>query len=209
MSVSYAQDVYVETSLSRASFDDFKNDEGINTLDNKYSRPVELGIGAGVILNVTKNNRLKWNLGVNYSKYKINTSIRYLSASIPTEYNLSYVSFKSGPYFSLINHSRIKLQLHAHCSLDYLIFGSNEYNDVYVDLLGGKNFSELVMNYHYGAAVEVVLNALSSFYISYNLQNALTNNSIDSDQSYRLNATSFLMGVRFTLNNHKKSAVKQ
>ena len=208
ISVGYAQELYVETSLSSASFDNFKNDEGNNTLDNKYSSPVELGIGAGVILNVTKNNRLKWDLGVNYSKYKINTSIRYLSATIPTEYNLNYVSFKTGPYFSVINHSRIKLQLHAHSSLDYLIFGSNQYNDVYVDLLEGKNFSKVVMNYHYGVAVEITLSDSSSLYMSYDSKNGLTN-SVDSDQSYRLNASSILMGVRFTLNNYKKSTLKQ
>ena len=196
VSVSYAQDIYVETSLSSASFDDFKSDDGVNTLDNKYSRPVEFGIGVGAILNVTDNNRLKWDLGLNFNKYKINTS---LNTSIPTEYNLNYVSLKTGPYFSLINHSRVKLQLHAHSSLDYLIFGSNQYSDVYDDLLEGKNFSKLVMNYHYGVAVEITLSNSSSLYMSYDSKNGLTN-SIDGDESYRLNATSILMGFRFKLN---------
>lgn len=197
--VSYAQDVYVETSLTSASFDDFENDDGVNTLDNKYSKAVELGIGAGVIFNITNNNRLRWDLGINYNKYKINTSINYLSTSIPTEYNMNYVSLKTGPYFSLINSSRFKFQLHTHSSLDYLIFGSNEYNDVYVDLLEGNKFSKLVMNYHYGATLEVVLSASNSIYVSYDSKNGLTN-SIDDDQTYRLNATSILMGFRFKLN---------
>ena len=196
VSVSYAQDIYVETSLSSASFNDFKSDDGVNTLDNKYSRPVEFGIGVGAILNVTDNNRLKWDLGLNFNKYKINTS---LNTSIPTEYNLNYVSLKTGPYFSLINHSRVKLQLHAHSSLDHLIFGSNQYSDVYDDLLEGKNFSKLVMNYHYGVAVEITLSNSSSLYMSYDSKNGLTN-SIDGDESYRLNATSILMGFRFKLN---------
>jgi len=196
VSVSYAQDIYVETSLSSASFDDFKNDDGVNTLENKYSSPVEFGIGVGAILNVTDNNRLKWDLGLNFNKYKINTS---LNTSIPTEYNLNYVSLKTGPYFSLINHSRVKLQLHAHSSLDHLIFGSNQYSDVYDDLLEGKNFSKLVMNYHYGVAVEITLSNSSSLYMSYDSKNGLTN-SIDGDESYRLNATSILMGFRFKLN---------
>jgi len=197
--MSYAQNLYVETSLSSASFDDFKNDVGVNTLDNKYSRPVELGIGTGVIFDISNNKRLKWDLGINYTKYKINTSIRYLSSSIPTEYNLNYVSIKTGPYFSLINSPRVKFQIHAHSSLDYLIFGSNQYNDVYVDLLKGNKFSKLVMNYHYGAAVEVVLNASNSLYVSYDSKNGITN-TIDNDQIYRLNATSILMGLRFRLN---------
>ena len=197
--MSYAQNLYVETSLSSASFDDFKNDVGVNTLDNKYSRPVELGIGTGVIFDISNNKRLKWDLGINYTKYKINTSIRYLSSSIPTEYNLNYVSIKTGPYFSLINSPRVKFQIHAHSSLDYLIFGSNQYNDVYVDLLKVNKFSKLVMNYHYGAAVEVILNASNSLYVSYDSKNGITN-TIDNDQIYRLNATSILMGLRFKLN---------
>ncbi len=208
ISASYAQEVYVETSLSSASFDNFKNEDGVNTLENKYARPVEIGIGVGAILNITENKRLKWDLGLNFNRYKINTSFRALNTSVPTEYNLNYVSLKTGPYFSVINHSRIKLQLHAHSSLDYLIFGSNQYNDVYVDLLEGKNFSKVVMNYHYGVAVEITLSDSSSLYMSYDSKNGLTN-SVDSDQSYRLNASSILMGVRFTLNNYKKSTLKQ
>jgi len=109
------------------------------------------------------------------------------------------VSLNTGPYFSVINHSRIKLQLHAHSSLDYLIFGSNQYNNVYVDLLEGKNFSKLVMNYHYGIAVEITLSDSSSLYMSYDSKNGLTN-SVENDESYRLNASSVLIGFRFKLN---------
>ena len=47
ISLSYAQEIYVETSLSSASFEEFKNDEGANTLNNTYSKPVELGLEFG------------------------------------------------------------------------------------------------------------------------------------------------------------------
>ncbi|MDC1539205.1 hypothetical protein N8480_00875 [Flavobacteriaceae bacterium] len=55
ISVSYAQDIYIESSINSASFEEFKNDEGVNTLENKYSKPVELGIGVGLIFDMTKN----------------------------------------------------------------------------------------------------------------------------------------------------------
>ena len=196
--VGYAQDIYVETSLSSASIEEFKNDQGENTLDNKYSKPVELGIGAGLIFNITNNQRLKWDLGVNYTNYKINTSIATSNAPIVTQYNLNYVTFKTGPYFSVVNHSRIKLQLHAHNSLDFLIFGSNEYRDVYVDLARTENFSRIVSNYHYGATFEIVLSDYNSLYISYDSKNSITD-TIEADQSYQLNAMSILMGIRFKL----------
>lgn len=196
--VGYAQDMYVETSLSSASFKEFNNDQGANTLDNNYSKPVELGIGLGLIFNITNNQRLKWDFGVNYTNYKINTSIANSSTPTPVQYNLNYVTFKTGPYFSVVNHSRIKLQLHAHNSLDFLIFGSNEYRDVYVDLARTESFSRLVSNYHYGATFEIVLSDSNSLYISYDSKNSITD-TIEADQSYQLNAMSILMGIRFKL----------
>lgn len=199
ITVGYAQDIYIETSLSSASFEEFKNDEGVNTLENTYSKPVELGIGLGVILDVSKNKRLKWDFGVNYNKYKINTSFASGNNSIPTQYNISYVSFKTGPYFSVVNHKRFKLQLHAHNSFDYLIFGSNEYRDVYVDLTAGKNFRKLQSNYHYGAAFEFVLSNSKSLYLSYDSKNSISD-AVGLDQSYKLNATAILIGFRFKLN---------
>jgi len=49
--LGYTKDAaYLETSLSNASFDNFKNNIGVNTLDNKYSKPAELGIGVSTIL---------------------------------------------------------------------------------------------------------------------------------------------------------------
>jgi len=199
ITVGYAQDIYVETSLSTASFEEFKNDEGVNTLENTFSKPVELGLGLGVILDVSKNKRLKWDFGVNYNKYQINTSFFSGSNLIPTQYNLSYVSFKTGPYFSVVNHKRFKLQLHVHNSFDYLIFGSNQYKDVYEDLTAGKSFRKLQSNYHYGAAFELVLSNSKSLYLSYDSKNSIKD-AIGADQSYQLNATFILIGFRFKFN---------
>jgi hypothetical protein len=193
ITVGYAQDIYVETSLSTASFED------VNTLENRYSKPVELGIGLGVILDVSKNQRLKWDFGVNYNKYEINTSFSSGNNSNLTEYNLSYVSFKTGPYFSVVNHKRFKLQLHVHNSFDYLIFGSNQYRGMYVDLTAGKSFRKLQSNYHYGATFELVLSNSKSLYLSYDSKNSISD-AVGLDQSYQLNATSILIGFRFKLN---------
>ena len=55
---SYAQTLYVETSLSSAYFKNYTNDFGMNTLDNSYSSPIELGIGGGVVFDIPKNKLL-------------------------------------------------------------------------------------------------------------------------------------------------------
>ena len=198
ISVSYAQEIYIETSLSSASFEEFRNDDNINTLDNSYSKPVELGIGVGTIFNITTDERLRWDLGIAFNTYKINTSFVSSNSSTPTQYDLNYISLKTGPYFSVLNNSRIKLQLHAHSSIDYLTFGSNQYNNVYVDLTEGETFSKLVSSYHYGAAIEIALTDTNAVYISYDSKNSFTT-TIEADQPYRLQVTSILVGLRFKL----------
>ena len=198
ISESYAQELYIETSLSTASFENFRNDDDVNTLENSYSKPVEFGVGVGAVFNVTNNERLKWDLGIGFNTYKINTSFVTSNSSTPTQYDLNYMSLKTGPYFSILNSSRIKFQLHAHTSIDYLTFGSNQYSDVYVDLKQGKTFSKLVSSYHYGAAIEIALTDSNALYISYDSKNSFTN-TIEADQTYRLNVTSILVGLRFKL----------
>ena len=197
-SLSYAQNIYIETSLSSASFEEFRNDDNVNTLNNTYSKPVELGIGVGTVFNITTDERLKWDLGIAFNTYKINTSFNSSNSSTPTQYDLNYMSLKTGPYFSVLNSSRIKLQLHAHSSIDYLTFGSNQYSDVYVDLTKGGSFSKLVSSYHYGVAIEIALTDSNAMYISYDYKNSLTN-TIEADQPYRLQVTSVLVGLRFKL----------
>jgi|TARA_B110000902_G_scaffold266927_1_gene356936 hypothetical protein len=193
---SYAQTLYVETSLSSAYFKDYTNDFGMNTLDNSYSSPIELGIGGGVIFDVSKNKRLKWDLGINYNKYKINTSFVVGNTSTSTHYNLSYVSLKSGPYYSLIDKPRVKLQFHSHASFDYLVFGSNQYINEFIDLTSGHQLSKLLMNYHYGLALEIFITSENSFYISYDSKHSFRA-TIENDESYRLNVNSVMLGFRF------------
>jgi len=193
---SYAQTLYVESSLSSAYFKEYTNDFGINTLDNTTSKPIELGFGGGVIFDISGNKRLKWDLGLNYNKYKINTSFVLGNTSTPTHYNLSYASLKTGPYFSLIDDPRVKLQVHSHGSFDYLVFGSNQYNNEFLDLTNGHQLSKLLMNYHYGLALEIFITSENSFYISYDSKHSFRA-TIENDESYRINVNSVMMGFRF------------
>lgn len=193
---SYAQTLYVETALSSADFKGYTNDFGVNTLDNTCSNPFELGVGVGVIFDVSKNKRFKWDLGANYNKYKINTSFLLGNTSTATQYNLSYASLKTGPYYSIIDRQRIKIQGHLHSSFDYLVFGSNQYNNVYVDLTSGHQLSKLLMNYHYGLALEIFITSENSFYISYDSKHSFKT-KIDNDETYQVNVNSLMMGFRY------------
>ncbi|MDG1394575.1 MAG: hypothetical protein P8P55_07115 [Flavobacteriaceae bacterium] len=196
--MSFSQTVYLESSLSGAYFKEYTNDFGMNTLDDTFSQSMEVGFGGGVIFDISKDSRLKWDLGLNYNKYKINTSFVSGKTSTPTQYNLEYASMKLGGYYSFIDKSRLKLQAHTHGSFDYLIFGSNAHNNVIFDLTDGHELSKLILNYHYGLTLEILINNENSFYISYDSKNSFKT-EIDNDESYRINVNSVMMGFRFKL----------
>ena len=119
-SVTEAQHFFIESSLTTAHFEDYKNDFGTSTLDNKFSKPIELGLGVGVIFPIAKT-RFLWDVGLNYDKYKINTSFVVGNTSTNTQYNLSYLTLKTGPSFTLVKFSRVQLQLHAHFSYSHFL----------------------------------------------------------------------------------------
>ena len=145
---------------------------------------------------------MKLDLGINYNKYKIHTSVGNGNSKIPSHYNLSYVSMRIGPYYSLLNHPKIKLQIHSHGSFDYLIFGSNQYNNTFVDLTNQTVFNRLVLNYHFGSAIEFLINKGTSLYLSYDSKQSLVNNS-EKGESYSISVNSVMLGFRFNINKTK------
>ena len=73
-SSAMAQEIYVGTGFSSASFEDYVNSSGENTLnDSGYSKPKEPLFESGVLFNIYKE-KLKFDTGLYYAKYKINTS---------------------------------------------------------------------------------------------------------------------------------------
>ena len=194
---AFSQTLYVESSFSSAFFKDYTSDT--SDLENSYSKPVELGLGLGMLFDASKNRRLKLDLGINFNKYKIHTSIRNGNTLIPSHYNLSYVSMRLGPYYSILNRQKIKIQIHSHGSFDYLVFGSNQYEDVFVDLTDQTAFNSLVINYHFGAAIEFLIKDGNYLYLSYDSKQSLKNTTEDGE-SYSISVNSVMIGFRFNLN---------
>tara|TARA_B110000967_G_scaffold200258_1_gene235784 strand:+ start:859 stop:1512 length:654 start_codon:yes stop_codon:yes gene_type:complete len=195
---AFSQTLYVESAFSSAFFKDYTSDSS-SSLENSYSKPVELGLGLGVLFEASKNGRLKLDLGINYNKYKIHTSARNGNTLIPSHYNLSYVSMRLGPYYSILNRQKIKIQIHSHGSFDYLVFGSNQYEDVFVDLTDQTAFNSLVINYHFGAAIEFLIKDGNYLYLSYDSKQSLKNTTEDGE-SYSISVNSVMIGFRFNLN---------
>lgn len=194
----FSQQFYMESSLSTAYFENYRDDQGIANLDNKYSKPIELGFGFGAIFHV-KNERLFWDLGLSYNKYKINTSFTVDNTSTDTSYDLSYLNLKTGAIYTLFDVPRLKFQVHGHVSNDRFLQGTNRYLDVFIDLSRSEQFDTSLLNYHYGFAIEYELTSAIAFYLSCDIKRSLESNGNINDETYRLNVRSIQTGLRFQL----------
>ena len=163
--IGNAQQVYVETGLGSAFFEDYVNNLGENTLDESYSRPKTPFFEAGFRFNVYKK-RIKFDIGTNYSTYKINTAFLRGNVREPLFYDLSYLSLKAGFNFSVIKWKKLRLQLHTHLSHDWLTAGTSKYNNVFNDLVKDETFDKTLIRIHFGLGTEYVISDNISAYLT-------------------------------------------
>ena len=197
----HGQHLYMETGFSGASFKDFRDDQGISTLDNRFSRPKEFGFGSGILLNGHKEI-VQLDIGFYFNTYKINTSFgNNGSTGIPLFYDLSFFSLKMGVYVKLMEVAKIKLRVHSHLSHGWLTHGSITYEDEFVDILReDRGFGKTIFNHHYGGSLVYPASDYISFFVSYDIRNSFKESTL-SDETYRLHVQSFSVGLlsRITL----------
>ena len=138
-----AQQVYLETGVESAFFKDYVNNLGENSLDLNYAKSQSFFIESGLRLDLY-NNRLKGEAGLSYNTYKINTGFYSGTVSIPLTYDLDYASVKAGILFSLINEPRIKLNVHAQLSYDWLVNGTSTYRNIVNNLYNDNKLGHYV-----------------------------------------------------------------
>lgn len=199
--ITFAQEVYVGSGFTSASFEEYENSEGENTLNNTgYTKPLDLMFESGFRFNLYRD-RVKLDAGFTYNKYQINTSFYSGNIRIPTTYNLSYLGLKAGINISVIEWKRLKLQLHSHFSHDWLIFGTNEYRDVFVNIYKDKTLDRTLVSFHRGIGMEFEINDTISAYLRYNIKTSFRENNQDdvNGEKYALRANSFGVGLIFDL----------
>ena len=209
-SVVTAQQVYVGLGIATAEFNEYVNSFGENTLeDSGFSKSQEPLIESGFRFDLYKK-RIGFDVGVNYNKYKINTSFYSGNITIPTTYNLSYVSVNGGFNVSVIRWKRIKLQIHSHLSYDWLTFGTNEYRDVFVDLYKEKTLDRTLFRFHRGLGLEYKISDKISIYSSYNHGTSFKEENQDSTdgEKYELNTKAITIGLLFEIGKKKKKKVQ-
>ncbi|OAD45081.1 hypothetical protein [Polaribacter atrinae] len=205
--ITIAQQVYIETGFENAYFKDYINNLGNNTLDLSYSKAQEVFIESGFRFKLYEE-RFTWDIGAGYNKYKINTGFYAGNISIPTTYNLSYVTLKAGVNFAIVNERRLKVQIHTHASHDWLIEGKRKYKDNTVNLYKENTFDKTLLRFHRGISVEYVIHDNLSTYIKYNVADSFKDKNKDSntEEKYSFHTKAFSFGLLFyilRLNNRR------
>ncbi|WP_343330080.1 hypothetical protein [Polaribacter staleyi] len=195
-----AQQVYIETGLENAYFKDYENNLGKNTLDLNYSKSEQVFLETGFRFKLYED-RFKGSLGIGFNKYKINTGFYAGNISVPTTYNLSYFTIKTGVNFALINQSRFKLQIHTHISYDLLTTGTRRYNNNTANLYTDNTFDRTLLRYHRGLSAEYVISDNISTYISYNVADSFRDSNKDSniEEKYSLHTNAYSIGLLFNI----------
>jgi hypothetical protein len=195
-----AQQVYLETGFSSAFFKNYVNNLGENTLDLGYSKSQESFLESGFRFNLFEE-RVHWDVGFSYNKYKINTGFYAGNISVPATYNLSYLTLKAGVVLAIVNEPRFKIQIHSHISYDGLITGTNSYRDVITDLYKDDTFDKTLLRFHRGASAEYTISKQVAIYISYNIADSFKEKGKDSnsEESYVLRTNSISMGLLFDI----------
>jgi hypothetical protein len=195
-----AQQVYVESGFGTAFFKDYVNNLGENTLDLSYSKSPELFLESGFRFDLYRE-RIMWDVGLSYNKYQINTGFFAGNVTIPTTYNLTYLTLKVGVLINVVNEPRFKIQIHSHLSYDGLISGTNKYRNEIINVYKENNFDKKLLRFHRGLSTEYTISEETAIYIKYNIADSFKEKGKDSSagETYSLHTNSFSMGLLFDI----------
>ena len=200
-SLTNAQQMYIGSGFGKANFDGYENSSGENTLDNSgYSKPPELSFEGGFLFT-SFEQRVKFDIGFHYSKYKINTSFYSGNVRIPTTYNLSYFGLKGGLNVALLRWERLKLNLHPYFTYDWLTYGTNAYRNVLLDIYKEKTLDRTLLSYHIGLGLEYRISDKISTYVNYNIAKSIIEENKDSTagEKYSLDRRAITIGLLFDI----------
>ena len=200
-SLTNAQQMYIGSGFGTATFNDYVTSSGENTLDNSgYSKPPELSFEGGFLFNLYKQ-KVKFDIGLHYSKYKINTSFYSGNIRIPTTYNLSYFGLKGGLNVSLLRWENLKLNLHPYFTYDWLTYGTNAYRNVLLDIYKEKTLDRTLLSFHIGLGLEYRITDEISTYVNYSIAKNITENEDSTvGEKYSLDRRAITIGLLFDIN---------
>jgi len=206
-----AQEIYVGSGFSTATFEDYVNSSGENTLDDSgYSKSKQPLFESGGRFDIYKD-RLQVDVGAHYNKYRIKTSFYSGNLRIPMTYNLSYVGLKAGLNLDVIRYKKINFQFHVHLYNDWLVQGTNTYENEIIDLYEEQTIDNSVLGFHRGLGLEYQVTKKFSCYLRYNVASNFkeANEDSTSGEEYILKAKSIRIGVSFNIGTEKEKETEK
>ena len=199
-SLTNAQQMYIGSGFGTATFNDYVTSSGENTLDNSgYSKPPELSFEGGFLLT-SFVQRVRFDVGFHYSKYKINTSFYSGNTRIPTTYNLSYFGLKGGLNVGLLRWEGLKLNLLPYFTYDWLTYGTNAYRNVLLDIYKEKTLDRTLLSFHIGLGLEYRITDEISTYVNYSIAKNITKNKDSTEgEKYSLDRRAITIGLLFDI----------
>ena len=200
-STAMAQQIYISSGFSRADFEDYQSSTKETTIDNSgYASPEKYVFESGFRVDIYKE-RVKFEAGFLYHQHEINTAFISGGIKIPTSYELSYMGLKTGFRMDLLRWKNFKLQVHTHISKDWLLYGINTYNDVFVDIFENRSIARSVLNFHRGFGIEYTLSNSISIFTNYNDSISFKDGYDDSTigEKYYFTTKAIQIGVLFDI----------
>lgn len=196
----FSQQIYAGFGFSDARFSDYKNNMGLNSLDNSgYVKPKTFQVESGFLYNIYREV-INADIGVSFNNYKINTSFyREDKRRVPLTYELSYVSIKAGFNFDAIQYRDFKIKMHTHLSHDWFVYGNSKYDDVQNNLYTNSSLDKTLIRLHGGLGLEYRTSRTSTIYMNYDYGRSFKekNNDSSSGEEYYFVTNAVKLGMLF------------
>lgn len=188
---SYSQEVYFLTGSNFTKYN-FSSNQGTTSI------PLQSGSGSTYEMGYTrplKNNRFSHTIGVNLNEY--NAVAGNLSNSY--YWNTKYLGVNNSINYSFPITTNFKLLLNAGLNLSTIIYGKQESNGAYYNLINQDEFSGLIFVPYSGIHLRYKLNNLGYFSFGYGISKSLLLFNI-SQEKLTNTTNKILFGIHFNIN---------
>ena len=188
---SYSQEVFFITGSNITKYN-FSSEQG------EMTTPLFSGIGSVYeigYMRPLKNNRFSHTIGINLNEYNA------VAGDFANSYkwNTKYLGVNNSLDFTVPLTTNFKLLLKAGINLSTIIYGRQEINGAYYDLVSQDEFSGLIFVPYSGIHLKYKINDLGYLSFGYGLSKSLILFNI-SQEKLTTSTNQILFGIHFNIN---------
>ncbi len=188
---SYSQEVYFLTGSNFTKYN-FSSEKGemLTPLQNGTGSNYEMGY-----MRPLKNNRFSHTIGVNLNDYNAVAG----NGANSYNWNAKYLGVNNSLDFSVPLTANFKLLYKAGINLSTIIYGKQNINGAYYNLVNQDEFSGLIFVPYSGVHLKYKLNNLGFVSFGYGMSKSLILFNI-SQEKLTFNTNQILFGIHFNIN---------